>query len=64
MTDKQFEYRLSRLLAALRRHGWHSVSEAAAALDKDADYTSIKGVGVVLAEVMRDVLKGQKGAVQ
>lgn len=49
------ERRRKRLLSALAKHGWSSVKEAAQAVDKGS-WEAIKGVGPVLAKVMREWL--------
>ena len=55
MDNKLTERRRRRLLTVLQSHGWQSVQEAAKAVDKGA-WESIKGVGPVLAKVMREWL--------
>ena len=57
--EKQKQYRHRRLMAALRALGFLSVQEAAALMDKDADYTSIKGIGKVLGKVIKEELEKQ-----
>lgn len=56
MSDTIIARRRARLLTCLRKHGWASVQEAAAAHDADFDVTTIKGVGVVLGQVMEEWL--------
>jgi predicted flap endonuclease-1-like 5' DNA nuclease len=66
MTDEQKrEYRRrNRLMSALHKLGFLSVQEIAALMDKDADYTSINGVGPVLAKTMREWLAEQEDAIR
>lgn len=53
----QEQYRLRRLMTALRKRGWLTLTDVANAMDKDADYTSIKGVGPVLGKVLAGLMK-------
>lgn len=54
--DKE-QYRLARLMTALRKQKLYTLSDVAALLDKDADYTAIDGVGPVLGKVLRALMK-------
>lgn len=57
MTNQAITHRRrARLLLALAKLGFASVQEAASALDANAPYESIRGVGAVLGETMREWL--------
>ena len=59
--EKQKQYRLRRLMAALHKLGYISIQEAAATVDK-GKLEAIPGVGKVLGKVMKEELqKGQEG---